>query len=610
MEKILILDFGSQYTQLIARRVRELNVYCEIHPFNKIPAIDASVRGVILSGSPFSVRDAQAPTPDLSAIKGKLPLLGVCYGAQFLASAFGGEVQPAPSREYGRAMLTVGDASDALMRGLPARTQVWMSHGDTITRVPDNYELIASTEDVRVAAFHVGGEQTWGIQFHPEVYHSTDGTQLLKNFVVDICGCGQSWTSEGFVEATVRELREKLGDDKVVLALSGGVDSSVAAWLLKEQGHEVVGLFMINWHDTTGTLEGDCPWHDDRVFAELVARKLDIELHVVDLSADYRTRVVDYMFAEYERGRTPNPDVLCNREIKFDVFLREALKLGADYVATGHYCRKAEETLPDGRTIHKLLAGSDPNKDQSYFLCQLSQEQLSRALFPVGGLLKPEVRRIAEEQGLATAKRKDSQGICFVGKVDLPTFLQQKLAPKKGNIHEILPAWPKYVREEVPAEGEPTTGQLAALAEPWHYTVRDGKKIGEHNGAHYYTIGQRKGLGIGGRRESLFILATDTVQNVIWVGEGDAHPGLWRPALHIAPGEIHWVNPARELTAGQSARFSVRIRYRQPLQGARLFVRDEGAYLVFDRPQRGITPGQFAAWYDGDQLVGSGVIEG
>ena len=549
MEKILILDFGSQYTQLIARRVRELNVYCEIHPFNKIPAIDASVRGVILSGSPFSVRDAQAPTPDLSAIKGKLPLLGVCYGAQFLASAFGGEVQPAPSREYGRAMLSVGDPSDALMRDLPARTQVWMSHGDTITRVPDNYKLVASTEDVRVAAFRIAGEQTWGIQFHPEVYHSTDGTQLLKNFVVGICGCSQSWTSESFVESTVRELREKVGDDKVVLGLSGGVDSSVAAWLLKEQGHEVVGLFMINWHDTTGTLEGDCPWHDDRVFAELVARKLDIELHVVDLSADYRTRVVDYMFAEYERGRTPNPDVLCNREIKFDVFLREALKLGADYVATGHYCRKAEETLPDGRTIHKLLAGSDPNKDQSYFLCQLSQEQLSRALFPVGGLLKPEVRRIAEEQGLATAKRKDSQGICFVGKVDLPTFLQQKLAPKKGNIHEILPAWPKYVREEVPAEGEPTTGQLAALAEPWHYTVRDGKKIGEHNGAHYYTIGQRKGLGIGGRRESLFILATDTVQNVIWVGEGDAHPGLWRPALHIAPGEIHWVNPARELTA-------------------------------------------------------------
>ena len=411
------------------------------------------------------------------------------------------------------------------------------------------------------------------------------------------------------------------------------MDSSVAAYLLKQQGHEVTGLFMINWHDTTGTLEGDCPWHDDRVFAELVAKKLDIALHVVDLSADYRTRVVDYMFSEYGKGRTPNPDVLCNREIKFDVFLREALKLGADFVATGHYCRKAEERLPDGRTVYKLLAGADPNKDQSYFLCQLSQEQLRYAMFPVGELLKPEVRRIAAEQGLATARRKDSQGICFVGKVDLPVFLQQKLASKKGNIHEILPSWPKY-RSGLPAgqpaqngtpspaqaagdtapagqpvpEAEPADGQLAALAAPWRYTVRDGKKIGEHNGAHFYTIGQRKGLGIGGRRESLFILATDTAQNVVYVGEGDAHPGLWRPALHIAPGEIHWVNPARALSPGQSARFSVRIRYRQPLQGARLFVRDEGTYLVFDTPQRGITPGQFAAWYDGDELIGSGVI--
>ena len=397
---------------------------------------------------------------------------------------------------------------------------------------------------------------------------------------------------------------------RVVIGLSGGVDSSVAAWLLKEQGYEVIGLFMINWHDTTGTLEGDCPWHDDRLFAELVAKKLDIPLHVVDLSADYRTRVVDYMFAEYERGRTPNPDVLCNREIKFDVFLREALKLGADYVATGHYCRKAEVQLADGRIIYQLLAGSDPNKDQSYFLCQLSQEQLSRAMFPVGGLLKPEVRRIATEQGLATARRKDSQGICFVGKVDLPVFLQQKLASKRGNVHEILPTWPKYARATpLPHPGEePSDEQLAALAEPWHYTVRDGKKIGEHNGAHFYTIGQRKGLGIGGRKESLFILATDTVQNVIYVGEGDAHPGLWRPALRILTDDIHWVNPARAMSVGESARFLVRIRYRQPLQGARLFIRATGAYLLFDEPQRGITPGQFAAWYDGDELVGSGVI--
>ena len=387
---------------------------------------------------------------------------------------------------------------------------------------------------------------------------------------------------------------------RVVIGLSGGVDSSVAAWLLKQEGHEVIGLFMINWHDTTGTLEGDCPWHDDRVFAELVAKRLDIPLHVVDLSAEYRKRVVDYMFAEYERGRTPNPDVLCNREIKFDVFLKEAQKLGAEYVATGHYCRKEVETV-GGQPLYRLLAGSDPNKDQSYFLCQLSQEQLRYALFPVGGLLKPEVRRIAEEQKLATAKRKDSQGICFVGKVDLPVFLQQKLAAKRGNVHEIKADWPKYRRETAP-------GDLAALAEPWHYTVRDGKKIGEHNGAHFYTIGQRKGLGIGGRKESLFVLATDVQENVIYVGEGDAHPGLYRPALFIRREELHWVNPARRMEPGERQRFLLRIRYRQPLQGGELVLRPEGAYLLFDEPQRGITPGQFAAWYDGDELVGSGVI--
>ena len=388
---------------------------------------------------------------------------------------------------------------------------------------------------------------------------------------------------------------------RVVIGLSGGVDSSVAAWLLKEQGHEVIGLFMVNWHDTTGTLEGDCPWHDDRVFAELVARRLDIPLHVVDLSAEYRRRVVDYMFAEYERGRTPNPDVLCNREIKFDVFLKEALKLGAEYVATGHYCRK-ETVSVDGRPVCRLLAGSDPNKDQSYFLCQLSQEQLRRALFPVGDLLKPEVRRIAAEQQLATARRKDSQGICFVGKVDLPVFLQQKLASKRGNVHEIKAGWPKYGRTAADDD-------LAALAEPWRYTVRDGKKIGEHNGAHFYTIGQRKGLGIGGRKESLFVLATDVAENLIYVGEGDSHPGLYRRALFIRREELHWVDPTRRLTSGGRERFSIRIRYRQPLQAGELILRDEGAYILFDEPQRGIAPGQFAAWYDGDELVGSGVID-
>lgn len=387
---------------------------------------------------------------------------------------------------------------------------------------------------------------------------------------------------------------------RVVVGLSGGVDSSVAAYLLKEQGHEVIGLFMRNWHDTTGTLEGDCPWYDDQVFAELVAKRLDIPFRFVDLSEEYKKRVVDYMFAEYEKGRTPNPDVLCNREIKFDVFLKEALKLGADYVATGHYCRK-ESYEVDGKTYYRLLAGSDPNKDQSYFLCQLTQEQLRYALFPIGDMLKPEVREIAAAQKLATAKRKDSQGICFVGKVDLPIFLQQKLAAREGNVHEILPTWRGYQHSN-------EENELEKLAQPFHYTVRDGKKVGVHKGAHFYTIGQRKGLGIGGRKESLFIIATDVEQNVIYVGEGDSHPGLYRRALHIKSEEIHWVNPSEEMSVGDTRRYKVRIRYRQPLQDATLIRKEEGLYILFDEPQRGIAAGQFAAWYDGDILVGSGTI--
>lgn len=387
---------------------------------------------------------------------------------------------------------------------------------------------------------------------------------------------------------------------RVVVGLSGGVDSSVAAYLLKEQGHEVIGLFMRNWHDTIGTLEGDCPWYDDQVFAELVAKRLDIPFRFVDLSEEYRKRVVDYMFSEYERGRTPNPDVLCNREIKFDVFLKEALKLGAEFVATGHYCQKQVVEV-DGEPRYRLLAGADKNKDQSYFLCQLTQEQLKYALFPIGHLQKPQVREIAQQQKLATAKRKDSQGICFVGKVDLPVFLQQQLASKQGNIHEILPSWSKYALRE----GET---DIEKLAEPCSYTVRDGKKIGTHNGAHFYTIGQRKGLGIGGRKESLFILATDVKENVIYVGEGDSHPGLYRKALKILPEEVHWVDGNDTMQVGESREYMVRIRYRQPLQQAELIYREDGLYLLFAQPQRGIAAGQFAAWYDGEVLVGSGVI--
>lgn len=388
---------------------------------------------------------------------------------------------------------------------------------------------------------------------------------------------------------------------RVIIGLSGGVDSSVAAYLLKQEGYDVVGLFMRNWHDTTGTLAGDCPWYDDQMFAELVAKKLDIPFHYTDLSEQYRERVVDYMFGEYEKGRTPNPDVLCNREIKFDVFLKEALKLGADYVATGHYCRKEEVAGAGSGTEYRLLAGKDPNKDQSYFLCQLTQEQLRYAMFPIGDLLKPEVRAIAEEQKLATAKRKDSQGICFVGKVDLPVFLQQKLKAKEGDVIEIPADWAGY-KNEMPGT------DFESLSKPYVYTPEDGILTGRHNGAHFYTIGQRKGLNIGGKPLPLFVIATDVVNNIIYVGQGQEHPGLYRKGLHINPEEIHWVRPGIRINEGESREYDIRIRYRQPLQKGTLTTTPEGAYIIFDKPQRGITPGQFAAWYDGEELVGSGVI--
>ena len=406
---------------------------------------------------------------------------------------------------------------------------------------------------------------------------------------------------------------------RIVIGLSGGVDSSVAAYLLKEQGHDVVGLFMINWHDTEGTLSGACPWEEDRLIAEMVARKLDIGFYVVDLSEQYRQRVVDYMFSEYEKGRTPNPDVLCNREIKFDVFVEEAKRLGAEYVATGHYCRKESTTDEEGVVRHRLLAGSDPNKDQSYFLCQLSQEQLSMALFPIGDLLKPEVREIATKLHLATATRKDSQGICFVGKVDLPVFLQQKLKAKKGRIIEIPASWEGYAQyneldqeaSRTIAEGNsPSEEQLAALATPFAYTPADGKKVGEHGGAHFYTIGQRKGLAVGGTPEPLFIIGTDVVRNIVYVGQGKNHPGLYRRALRMADKEIHWIRPDLAVESGESERYSVRIRYRQPLQEATLYRTEEAGYIYFDEQQRGITAGQFAAWYSGEELIGSGTIDG
>ncbi len=395
---------------------------------------------------------------------------------------------------------------------------------------------------------------------------------------------------------------------RVVVGLSGGVDSSVAAYVLKQQGYEVIGLFMKNWHDTTGVLKADCPWLDDKFDAQSVAMKLDIPFHMVDLSEEYRARVVDYMFAEYEKGRTPNPDVLCNREIKFDVFLEKALELGADFVATGHYCRK--DTIEvDGAPMYRLLAGSDDNKDQSYFLCQLSQQQLSKTLFPIGDIVKPEVRRIAAELNLVTAHKKDSQGICFVGKVDLPVFLQQKLTAKEGKVFLIEPDAELFIRNWNSALlNYPSDETLNELSLPFAFHPKFGKKVGMHNGAHFYTIGQRKGLNIGGFPEPLFVLGINVEFNQVYVGMGQEHPGLYRQVLKINSNEVHGVRPDLSLADGESRRFSIRIRYRQPLQGGVLHRRADGLYIVFDQPQRGITAGQFAAWYSKDELVGSGVI--
>ncbi len=470
---------------------------------------------------------------------------------------------------------------------------------------------------------------------------------------------------------------------KICVGLSGGVDSSVAALLLKQQGYDVFAMFMQNWHDADATLHGDCQWEEDRFLAEMVARKIGIPFYFIDLSGPYRQRVVDYMFDEYARGRTPNPDVLCNREIKFDAFLEAARRLGADYVATGHYVRK--EPAPDGSW--KLLAGVDPDKDQSYFLCQLNQEQLSHALFPIGGLTKPEVRKLAAEADLPSATKKDSQGICFVGKVDLPTFLKQKLTSVEGDVVEVFDAYyagneqydfigktlasirkdgavPSLVsgyvsedqalrREDLRARwimGTPgneggcsgvspygrdaiaalTDEELMRLSLPMEYdlsfeteTYKSGRHhvkktrykpnpfgavVGRHEGAQFYTVGQRKGLNIGGHKDPLFVIATDVERNIVYVGEGHRHPGLSRICLRVASDEIHWIRPSEAMLPGQMRRYRVRIRYRQPLQDATLICRPNGLFILFDEPQRGITHGQFATWYDCDELAGSGVI--
>ncbi len=397
----------------------------------------------------------------------------------------------------------------------------------------------------------------------------------------------------------------------VVVGLSGGVDSSVAALLLKEQGYDVTAVFMINWHDQTGVLKGDCPWDEDVMFAEMVAKKLEIPFHIVDLSEKYRKRIVDYMFTEYEKGRTPNPDILCNREIKFDEFFTAVEQFKPDFIATGHYCKKGE-TEVEGKTVYHLLAGDDPGKEQSYFLCQLNQDQLKKARFPIGHLQKSEVREIARKAKLPSAEKKDSQGICFIGKVDLPTFLQQKLDKKEGVIIEVPATSPLY-EEQIVMEDEvisfQKTGETPLVKfTPYHYLPNSGTVVGKHKGAHFYTIGQRKGLNVGGKEKPLFIIATDIHKNIIYTGQGKDHPGLFRKGLFIDKNDIHWIFPDSEMHMGESREYSVRVRYRQPLQKAWLLRREEGMYIWFNEKQRGIAAGQFAAWYQGGELLGSGII--
>ncbi|MBA4055376.1 MAG: tRNA 2-thiouridine(34) synthase MnmA [Marivirga sp.] len=387
---------------------------------------------------------------------------------------------------------------------------------------------------------------------------------------------------------------------RVVVGLSGGVDSSVTAYLLKEQGYEVIGMFMKNWHDDSVTISDECPWLDDSNDAMIVAQHLGIPFQAIDLSKEYKERIVDYMFAEYQRGRTPNPDVLCNREIKFDIFLNAAMKLGAEFVATGHYARKGTMEI-GGKTIYRLLSGKDPNKDQSYFLCQLTQEQLSKSLFPIGELLKSEVRAIAKKIDLVTADKKDSQGLCFVGKVHLPEFLQQRLENKDGSVIDMPPDAPAF-------QNGFTSDDLQKISAPYKLDPGQGTIVGQHKGAHYYTIGQRKGLNLGGFEKPLFIIGTDTDKNIIYTGMGEDHPGLYRKGLFIPQNEEHWIREDLKLENGQSADYMARIRYRQPLTACTLHKKPEGLYVIFETPQKSVTPGQFTAWYRNEELIGSGVI--
>ncbi len=567
--KVLVLDFGAQYGQLIARRVRDLNVYSEIVPCDisadEIREMNASA--LILSGGPASVYAEDAPSIDPAIFDLGLPVLGFCYGHQITAVTLGGKVGHSEVGEYGRATIT-RTAGAKLFNSTPMEQTVWMSHRDAVSEVPEGFTVTASTDVCPVAAMECVERKIFTTQFHPEVKHSEYGQQLLSNFLFEICGLEPNWSMDNLVETMTAEFREKVGDDRVILALSGGVDSSVSAYLLLQQGYKVEGLFMKNWEEDDG--EEYCTAAADLADAQAVCDKLGIELHTVNFAAEYWDNVFELFLEEYKAGRTPNPDILCNKEIKFKAFLEFAAEdLGADYIATGHYVRRADV---DGKS--QLLRGLDGNKDQSYFLYTLSHEQIAQSLFPVGELEKPQVRKIAEELDLITAKKKDSTGICFIGERKFRDFLGRYLPAQPGKILTV-----------------------------------DGEEIGTHQGLMYHTLGQRKGLGIGGTKEGSedpwYVVDKDVENNILIVAQGHDHPRLM--SVGLIAQQLHWVN--REPLQG-TLRCTVKTRYRQTDIPCTVTALDEDRIEVrFDEPVAAVTPGQSAVFYLGEVCLGGGIIE-
>ena len=565
-ELVVVIDFGGQYNQLVARRVRECNVYCEIYSYktdlNKIKAMNP--KGIILTGGPASCYEPGAATCSEDLFNLGVPVLGLCYGAQLMTHVLGGKVERAAVREYGKTEVKV-DRSSKLFSDVSENTICWMSHFDYISKLAPGFRTVATTANCPVAAAECVERGLYAIQFHPEVLHTVEGSKMLYNFVRNICGCCGDWKMDSFVEESIKAIREKVGNGKVLCALSGGVDSSVAALLLKKQGYDVIGVFMKNWEekDENGVCSAAADYEDVR----RVADRVGIPYYTVNFTKEYMDRVFSYFLEEYSMGRTPNPDVLCNCEIKFKAFLDFAMGLDAAAIATGHYARVDRST---GRT--RLLRAYDMGKDQTYFLAGLNQRQLSRAMFPIGEMQKGDLRRLAAEAGLATADKKDSTGICFIGERNFKKFLMQYLPAKPGDMIDL-----------------------------------SGRVIGRHDGLMYYTLGQRRGLGIGGQKEgsgeSWFVIGKDMEKNLLIVQQGE-HEELF--SLGLEANKVSFIEgepPAREFEC------TAKFRYRQSDQKVKVTMHGDGCTVDFAEPQRAVTPGQWVVFYDGEECLGGGPID-